>query len=142
MVSLALLSAVALAEAGKTGDKGKNDGKQHHSRLAKAAFWRHHGKKDKSPKQAEATKQQAKQAKPAPVKPVAAKQASHKSSQKAKQQASKVSAKKPSSQKVASSKTAPKQHVAKAHGPVKHHSAAKATKSHEKTQHSTTASLR
>jgi hypothetical protein len=142
VVSLALLSAMALAEPGKTSDKSNNGGKQHHSRFAKAAFWRHHGKNDKSSKNPEVNKQQAKKAQSAHVKPVAANQASHKSSQKEKQQASKVAGKKAPSRKVANSKAATQQHVAKAHGPVKHHTAAKAEKSHEKTQHSTTASLR
>ena len=40
-VALVLLSTLTMAQAGANSDKNKND-KQHHSRLAKAEFWRHH----------------------------------------------------------------------------------------------------
>ena len=41
VVSLVLFSALMMAEAGgNNADKGKN--KEHHSRFAKVAFWRHH----------------------------------------------------------------------------------------------------
>jgi hypothetical protein len=71
-VSLVLFSAVALAQAGGNSgaqEKGKN--KEHHSRLAKIAFWRHHDHSDKNTKQAQVKKVQSKlvQAKAAQMKP-------------------------------------------------------------------------
>jgi hypothetical protein len=43
VVSLVLFSAVALAHAsGKHSETGKSKNNEHHSRLAKVAFWRHH----------------------------------------------------------------------------------------------------
>src|SRR5947199_10012549 len=60
VVSLVLFSALTMAQAGGNADKGKN--KEHHSRFAKVAFWRHHNDADKKAKQA-----QAKQATPKPA---------------------------------------------------------------------------
>ena len=96
-VSLVLFSAIVTAQAGgNTAQKDQN--KEHHSRLAKAAFWRHHKDTDKNGKQAQpkAPSKQA-QAKTAQVKPVSAKQATGPKDQKKEQHASSVS--KPSTTK-------------------------------------------
>jgi hypothetical protein len=107
VVSLVLCSAMTMAQAGgNNAEKDKN--KEHHSRLAKAAFWRHHKDADKNAKQAPATQAPSKQAKTAPVKPVPAKQAAGKKDQKPEQHASNVSA--PSAKKApAANKTKPRQ---------------------------------
>jgi hypothetical protein len=104
-VSLVLCSAMTMAQAGgNNAEKDKN--KEHHSRLAKAAFWRHHKDADKNAKQAPATQAPSKQAKTAQVKPVPAKQAAGKKDQKPEQHASSVSA--PSGKKApAANKTKP-----------------------------------
>ena len=143
VISLLLLGAVALAEAGKPAKKDKNDAKEHHSRFAKAAFWRHHGNKSKDGKKSEDKQAQSKQPRihTAQPKPVVAKQASQKEKTQV-SKASKVPAKKAPARTVASSKPAAHLQVAKAHGPVKHHATAKATTAHEKAQHRTTASVR
>jgi hypothetical protein len=89
VASLALFSSLAMAQAsGYNADKDKN--KEHHSRLAKAAFWRHHKDSDKNAKPAQATQALSKQTptkqapskqaqvKPAQMKSAPAKQASAK----------------------------------------------------------------
>jgi hypothetical protein len=108
LVSLGLFSAMTMAQAsGNNAEKDKNN--EHHSRLAKVAFWRHHKDADKNAKQAQATQAPAKQAqatqtpakqtqaKTAQVKPAAAKQTAGKKDQKQEQHASNVS--KPSTKK-------------------------------------------
>ena len=110
VVSLVLFSALTMAQAGGNADKGKN--KEHHSRLAKVAFWRHHKDADKNAKPAQGTPAPSKQAqaKTAQVKPVSAKQVAGKN-QKPEQHASNMS--KPSDKKApAANKTKP-QHKAK-----------------------------
>ena len=107
VVSLVLFSALMMAEAGGTNaDKGKN--KEHHSRFAKVAFWRHHA--DKKAKQAQATQAPSKQAqaKTSQIKPASTKQAAGKKDQKQEQHASNLS--KPSAKKApAANKTRPRQ---------------------------------
>ena len=91
-VSLLLLSAMTMSQtAAKNSEKDKNK-QQQHSRLSKAAFWRHHPDANKNAKKAQATPAPSKQAKPktAQVKPVAAKQIVGKKDQKPEQHASKV----------------------------------------------------
>jgi Ni/Co efflux regulator RcnB len=78
VVSLVLFSAVALAQAGgHNAHKDKNKNKEHHSRLAKVAFWRHHKHSDQSAKQAQAKQAQSKTGpgKGNAIKPSPAKQA-------------------------------------------------------------------
>ena len=66
VVSLALLSAVTMAKAGgNVADKGKD--REHHSRFAKIAFWRHHKNVGKN------TKVQPTKSKPAEAKQAAVK---------------------------------------------------------------------
>jgi Ni/Co efflux regulator RcnB len=89
--SLMLLSALTMAQTGgNNAEKDKN--KEHHSRLAKVAFWRHHNDADKNAKPAQAAQAPSKQAqaKPAQVKPVSAKQVAGKN-QKQEQHASSMS---------------------------------------------------
>jgi hypothetical protein len=106
-----LFSALALSETGGNANKDKNS-QEHHSHLAKAAFWRHHKDANKSAKPAQrpqvsSTKTQAKAA-PAQVKPVSAKVATGKNDQKPAQHASSVT--KPSAKKApVASKTKPSQ---------------------------------
>ena len=97
VVSLVLFSAITMAQAGVNNtEKDKN--KEHHSRLAKVAFWRNHKDADKNAKQATATPSKQAQAKTAPGK----------KDQKQEQHASNVS--KPSSKKApAANKTKPQQ---------------------------------
>lgn len=79
VVSLVLFSALTMAQAGgNNANKDKN--KEHHSRLAKVAFWRHHKDADKNAKHAQAAQAPYKQAqgktariKPASTKPAAGK---------------------------------------------------------------------
>ena len=109
VVSLVLFSALTMAQAGgNNADKVKN--KEHHSRLAKVAFWRHHQDADKNAKQDQAKQAPSKQAqaKTAKVKPASTKQVAEKKDQKQEQQASNVS--KPSNKKTpAANKTKPQQ---------------------------------
>src|SRR5439155_4508214 len=104
VVSLVLFSALTMAQAGgNNADKGKN--KEHHSRFAKVAFWRHHKDADKNAKQAQAAQAPSKQAqaKTSQIKP-----ASGKKDQKQEQHASNMS--KPSAKKApAANKTKPRQ---------------------------------
>jgi hypothetical protein len=96
VVSLVLFTTLTMAQAGgNNADKNKN--KEHHSRFAKVAFWRHHKDADENAKQAQATQVPSKQAqaKTTQVKP--AKQAAGKKDQKQEQHASNMS--KPSDKK-------------------------------------------
>ena len=108
VVSLVLFSTLTMAQAGGN-NTNKDKNKEHHSRLAKVAFWRH---KDagKNAKQAQATPTPSKpaQAKTAQVKSASTKQAAGKKDQKQEQHASNMS--KPSTKKVpAAKKTKPQQ---------------------------------
>ena len=110
VVSLVLFSALTMAQpGGNNANKDKN--KEHHSRLAKVAFWRrHHKDADKNAKQAQATQAPSKQAqaKTAQIKPASTKQAAGKKDQKQEQHASNMS--KPSAKKApAANKTKPRQ---------------------------------
>jgi outer membrane biosynthesis protein TonB len=126
VVSVMLFGALTMAQtSANNADKDKN--KEHHSRLSKVAFWRHHNDADKkakpvaapqaSPKPAQAKIVQPKtsqvktaQPKTAQVKPVSTKQVAHKSDQKPQQHASNMS--KPAVKKAtAANKTKP-QHKA------------------------------
>lgn len=73
--SIVLLGILAQASASTDKDSKKND--EHHSRLSKAAFWKHHKHQDKVAKPSPATPQKAQahkaQPKTAEVKPVSAK---------------------------------------------------------------------
>ena len=99
VVSLVLFSSLTTAQAGgNNADKDK--GKEHHSRLAKAAVWRHHKESDKNTKQATATHAQstpAKTTKTAQIRPASTKQTSGKKELKQEQHASNTS--KPASKK-------------------------------------------
>jgi len=113
VVSLVLFSALTMAQpGGNNANKDKN--KEHHSRFAKVAFWRHHWRHhkdaDKNAKQAQATQAPSKQAqaKTAQIKPASTKQAAGKKDQKQEQHASNMS--KPSAKKApAANKTKPRQ---------------------------------
>lgn len=109
VVSLVLFSAMTMAQAGvNNAEKDKN--KEHHSSLAKVAFWRHHKDADKNTKGAQTTQAPSKQAqaKTAQVKPASAKQTAGTKDQKQEQHANNVS--KPSTKKApAGNKTKPRQ---------------------------------
>jgi len=108
VVSPVLFSAMMMAQAGgNNAEKDKN--KEHHSSLAKVAFWRHHKDADKNAKRAQATPTPSKQAqaKTAQVKPVSAKQTAGKKDEKQEQHASDVT--KPSTKKAPANKTKPGQ---------------------------------
>ena len=92
VVSLVLFSALTMAQAGgNNANKDKN--KEHHSRLAKVAFWRHHKDADKKAKHAQAAQAPYKQAqgKTARIKPASTKPAAGKKDQKHEQHASNMS---------------------------------------------------
>ena len=92
VVGLVLLSALTMAQpGGSIADKDKN--KEHHSRLTKFAFWRHHKGVDKNAKQSQATQTPSKQAqtKTAQIKPASTKQVAGKKDQKHEQHASNIS---------------------------------------------------
>jgi hypothetical protein len=92
VVSLVLFSALTMAQpGGNNADKDKN--KDHHSRFAKVAFWRHHKGADKNAKQAQATQVPSKQAqaKTTQLKPASTKQVTGKKDQKHEQHASNMS---------------------------------------------------
>ena len=114
VVSLMLFSALTMAQTGRNNaDKDKN--KEHHSRFAKVAFWRHHKDADKNARPAQATQAPSTQPQPkaAQLKPASAKQVAGKNSPKSEQHASHMS--KPSVKKApGASKTKAKQ---KAHDP-------------------------
>ena len=114
--SLMLLSALTMAQTGgNTADKDKS--KEHHSGLAKVAFWRHHNDADKNTKPAQATPTPSKQAqvktaqpKTAQVKPVSTGHVANKSDQKPEHHASNTS--KPALKKAApATKTKPQHKV-------------------------------
>ena len=112
-VSLTLFSALALAETGGNANKDKNT-QEHHSHLAKAAFWRHHKEANNSAKpvqrpQASSPKTQGKAA-PAQVKPVSAKVTTGKNDQKPAPYASSLTKSSPKKAPVAS-KTKPSEKV-------------------------------
>ena len=115
VVGLMLFSALTMAQTGaKNSDKDKN--KEHHSRFAKVAFWRHHKDADKNAKPAHATQAPSTQpqAKTAQLKPASAKPAAGKNSQ-SQQHASQMS--KPSGKKLSGAnkaKAQPKAHDPKA----------------------------
>ena len=115
VVSLMLFSALTMAQTGaKNSDNDKN--KEHHSRFAKVAFWRHHKDADKQAKQGHAMPAPSTQpqAKTAQLKPASAKPAAGKNSQK-QQHASQMS--KPSGKKLSGAnkaKAQPKAHDPKA----------------------------
>jgi hypothetical protein len=109
VVSLVLCSAMAMAQAGGNNAE-KDQNKEHHSRLAKAAFWRHHKDAEKNAKPTQSTQAPSKQAqaKTARVKPASANPTAGKKDQKQEQHASNVS--KPSTKKApAANKTKPRQ---------------------------------
>jgi hypothetical protein len=110
VVSLALFTTLTMAQAGgNNADKNKNN-KEHHSRISKLAFWRHHKDADKNAKQAQTTQAPSKQAqaKAAQIKPTSTKQVAGKKDQKHEQHASNMS--KPSDKKApAANKTKARQ---------------------------------
>jgi hypothetical protein len=91
VASILLFNVLTMAQAGgnyAAKDKNKDKNKEHHSRLAKVAFWRHHNDVDNNAKPAQATKAPATQApskqvqsKTAQIKPASAKQAQVKTAQ-------------------------------------------------------------
>jgi hypothetical protein len=89
LVSLALFSTLTVAQTSANGDKNQN-GKEHHSRLAKAEFWQQHKENSHSSKPAQAP-QASKPAKTAQLKPVSAKVSAGQKNQKPKQNASNTS---------------------------------------------------
>ena len=93
VVSLVLFSAPTMARAGGNNANKDENNKEHHSRLAKLAFWRHHKGADKNAKQAQATQAPSKQAqaKTAQIKPASTKQVAGKKDQKQEQHASNMS---------------------------------------------------
>ncbi len=110
VVSLVLFSAPTMARAGGNNTNKDENKKEHHSRLAKLAFWRHHKGADKNAKQAQATQAPSKQAqaKTVQIKPASTKQVAGKKDQKQVQHASNMS--KPSVKKApAANKTKPRQ---------------------------------
>ena len=111
VVSLMLFSALTMAQTAKNStDKDK----EHHSRFAKVAFWRHHKDADKNAKPAHATQAPSSQpqAKTAQLKPASAKPAAGKNSQN-QQHANEMS--KPSGKKLSGANKTKAQH--KAHDP-------------------------
>ncbi|PYX80855.1 MAG: hypothetical protein DMG70_21920 [Acidobacteria bacterium] len=70
VVSLVLLSTLTMAQP--AGKKANKDQKEHHSRFAKMAFWRHHKDADKKSKSHSSNKHA--HAKSAQTKPASAKQ--------------------------------------------------------------------
>jgi hypothetical protein len=110
VVSLVVFSTLTMAQpGGNNADKDKNN-KEHHSRLAKFAFWHHHKSSGKNAKQAQATQTPSKQAqtKTAQIKPASTKQVAGKKDQKHEQHESNMS--KPYVKKApAANKTKPQQ---------------------------------
>jgi len=92
VASLALFSTLAMAQP-SGNNEGKDKNKEHHSRISKLAFWRHHTGADKSANQAQATQAPSKQAqaKTTQVKPASTKQVAGKKDQKHEQHASNMS---------------------------------------------------
>jgi hypothetical protein len=92
VVGLVLFTTLTMAQpGGNNANKDKN--KEHHSRISKLAFWRHHKGADKNAKQAQATQVPSKQAqaKTAQLKPASTKQVTGKKDQKHEQHASNMS---------------------------------------------------
>ena len=108
VLSLLLLSALTMAQASGS-NANKDEGKEHHSRLSKAAFWRHHKDADKNKKQAQAQQASSKpaQAKTAQVKPASTKQVAGKKGQKQEQHVVNMS-KAPAKKAPAASKAKPR----------------------------------
>jgi hypothetical protein len=109
VASLALFSTLTMAQPSGNND-GKDKNKEHHSRISKLAFWRHHKGTDKNANQAQATQAPSKQAqaKTAQIKPASTKQVAGKTNPQPEQQASKMS--KVSTKKAsAANKTKPRQ---------------------------------
>ena len=116
VASALLLTAVATAQAGAK-NTGTTKSTEHHSKLSKVAFWRHHNDANKNAKQDAAKPATSEHAQPkaAQVKPAAAKQ-----SQASKTQVKPVSAKQPVS------KTDQKQNTTKTASPSAKKTTAKA----------------
>ena len=74
VIGLALLSTLTMAQNGSSADKATNQ--EHHSRLAKAALWRHHKDASKNVQQGQAKQvpSKADQANTAQLKPGSGKQ--------------------------------------------------------------------
>jgi hypothetical protein len=90
VVSVLLLGAVTIAQAGTS--KSDKTSAEHHSKMSKVAFWRHHNDANNNVKQnGKAAKSKQAQTKKAEIKPVSAKQP-----QGNKAQVKPVSAKQPS----------------------------------------------
>ena len=120
-LGMALLSAVALAGVNGTAAKKDNkDQKEHHSRLAKAAFWRHHHNEKNSAKPQAHQSQPKKASVDAPKStPKAVKEANSKHVQKNAEQASSKHVQKNATHvsklSPSSAKKAPAHKVASAH---------------------------
>ena len=149
VVSLVLFGTVALAQSGGSNaskDKSKKN-KEHHSRLAKVEFWRHHKDNAKNAKPVKQAESKQAQPKPTQVKKASAKQVVAKKDQKPVQHASKVS-KAPAKKAVvrasansnAKSKPAAKKHATIARTSVKRHHTPSKAKVQKKSQDHTTAS--
>ena len=143
-ISLVLASTLALAAGnGQSAKKDANGSKEHHSRFAKAAFWRHHKNQDSKQAKSKPARTEVAQVKSRPG------AAASKSNRSTRQHASSVQkpvVKNARARKPASSKATAKRHTASAHTAVKRHSAAKKTtakrtKPQGKAQPRTTASL-
>jgi hypothetical protein len=109
VASLALFSTLAMAQPSGNND-GKDKNKEHHSRISKLAFWRHHKGADKNTNQAQATHAPSKQAqaKTAQIKPATLAAGKKDQKQKQEQHASNMS--KPYVKKApAANKTKPRQ---------------------------------
>jgi hypothetical protein len=111
VVSLMLFSALTMAQTAKNST---HKDKEHHSRFAKVAFWRHHKDADKNAKPPHATQAPSSQpqAETAQLKPASAKPAAGKNSQN-REHASQMS--KPSGKKLSGANKTKAQH--KAHDP-------------------------
>ena len=153
VVSLVLFGTMALAQNGGSNaskDKSKKN-KEHHSRLAKVEFWRHHKDNAKNAKPVKQAESKQAQPKPAQVKRASAKQVAAEKDQKPVRRASKVS-KAPAKKAVvrasaksnaksnAKSKPAAKKQAAVARTSVKRHHTASKAKAQKKSQDHTTAS--
>jgi hypothetical protein len=139
VVGMVLAGTLAQAQAGgNSAQKTKTQNKEHHSRLKKVEFWRHHrdsAKNAKQPKQAKA--------KPAQVRAVPVKQTvSTKDQKRHASNVAKASAKKTPVHTAKSnpkSKPSARKHAAVAHNSVKHHPAANKAKAQKKAQEHATA---
>jgi len=106
VIGLVLLSTLTMAQNG-ANNTDKDKSKEHHSPLARAAFWRHHKDANKNVQQGQAKQvpSKAAQAKTAQLKPGPAKQAAGKKDQQ--QHDSNLS--KSSASKAVANKTKPQQ---------------------------------